>query len=232
MTSWPRSDMRIRSASPRSAPSRCRSPTQLCASSSVAWRSGLPGSRSKPIAGDRNLDDPSLRSFFDAAAELGAMIFLHPLAVLGAERLARHYLTNLIGNPTDTAVAVASLIFGGVLEELPGLKIVCAHGGGSTPMLCGRWDHGARVRSELAHLKRLPSESLRRLYFDSLTHSAEGLELLVRTVGAERIVLGSDYPYDMGDERAVERIETATFLEPREKQLMLGETARALLGRT
>jgi aminocarboxymuconate-semialdehyde decarboxylase len=192
---------------------------------------GLSGIEIETHANDRNLDDPSLRSVFAAAAELGAVVFLHPLAVLGAERLARHYLTNLIGNPTDTAVAVASLICGGVLEDLPDLKIVCAHGGGSTPMLCGRWDHGARVRSELAHLKRLPSESLRRLYFDSLTHSAEGLELLVRTVGAERIVLGSDYPYDMGDERAVERIEEATFLAPREKRLVLGETAGALLRR-
>ncbi|HZR79594.1 MAG TPA: amidohydrolase family protein [Candidatus Binatia bacterium] len=192
---------------------------------------GLAGVEIETHAAGRNLDDPSLRSFFGRAAELGAVIFLHPLAVLGAERLARHYLTNLIGNPTDTAVAVASLICGGVLEELPDLKIVCAHGGGSTPMLCGRWDHGARVRPELAHLERLPSESLRRLYFDSLTHSSESLELLVRTVGAERIVLGSDYPYDMGDERAVERIETATFLSPREKRLVLGETASALLGR-
>jgi len=192
---------------------------------------GLAGIEIETHANGRNLDDPSLRSLFSASAELGAVIFLHPLAVLGAERLAGHYLTNLIGNPTDTAVAVASLVFGGVLEDLPDLKVVCAHGGGSTPMLCGRWDHGARVRAELADLKRLPSESLRRLYFDSLTHSADGLELLLRTVGADRVVLGSDYPYDMGDERAVERIEGATFLTPREKSLVLGETASALLGR-
>jgi aminocarboxymuconate-semialdehyde decarboxylase len=193
---------------------------------------GLAGIEIETNAAGRNLDDPSLRPLFAAAAELGAVVFLHPLAVLGAERLASYYLTNLIGNPTDTAIAVSSLVFGGVLEELPALKIVCAHGGGSTPMLCGRWDHGARVRPELTHLKRLPSESIRQLYFDSLTHSLDSLDLLVRTVGADRIVLGSDYPYDMGDEHAVLRVETATFLDAREKELVLGETAAALLGRT
>ncbi len=193
---------------------------------------GLSGIEIETHAAGRNLDDPSLRALFARAEQLDAVIFLHPLTVLGADRLAKHYLSNLIGNPTDTAVAVASLIFSGVLDEFPELKIVCAHGGGSTPHLCGRWDRGARVRPELSQLKRLPSESLRRLYFDSLTHSADSLELLVRTVGADRVVLGSDYPYDMGDERAVERIETAEFLGAREKRLVLGETARVLLGRT
>src|SRR5262249_15570458 len=124
------------------------------------------------------------------------------------------------------------LRLGGVPDECLGSKSVCARGGGSTPLLCGRWDRGARVRPELTHVKRLPSESLRRIYFDSLTHSATGLELLVRTVGADRVVLGSDYPYDMGDERAVERIEAAGFLAAREKKLVLGETARTLLGRS
>ncbi|HKA16025.1 MAG TPA: amidohydrolase family protein [Myxococcota bacterium] len=193
---------------------------------------GLAGVEIETHAAGRNLDDPPLRPLFATAEKLGMVVFLHPLTVLGAERLARHYLSNLIGNPTDTAVAVASLLFGGVLDEFPGSKIVCAHGGGSTPLLCGRWDRGARVRPELTHVKRLPSESLRRIYFDSLTHSATGLELLVRTVGADRVVLGSDYPYDMGDERAVERIEAAGFLAAREKQLVLGETARTLLGRS
>jgi aminocarboxymuconate-semialdehyde decarboxylase len=192
---------------------------------------GLSGIEIETHAAGRNLDDPSLRPLFATAERLGAVIFLHPLAVLGADRLSSHYLINLIGNPTDTAVAVASLIFGGVVDQFPGSKIVCAHGGGSTPHLCGRWDRGARVRPELTHVTRAPSESLRWLYFDSLTHSADSLELLVKVVGADRVVLGSDYPYDMGDERAVERIETADFLDAREKQLVLGETARTLLSR-
>jgi aminocarboxymuconate-semialdehyde decarboxylase len=190
---------------------------------------GLAGIEIETHAAGRNLDDPELRPLLAKAAELGAVIFLHPLAVLGANRLRAFYLTNLIGNPTDTAVAVASLIFGGVLDALPDLKLVCAHGGGSTPALCGRWDHGSRVRPELAHLSRLPSDALRQLHFDSLTHSPLALELLVRTVGADRIVLGSDYPYDMGDPQAVERIERASFLAADERQRILGENARDLL---
>jgi aminocarboxymuconate-semialdehyde decarboxylase len=193
---------------------------------------GLAGIEIETNAAGANLDDPSLRPLFAAAARLEAVVFLHPLAVLAPERLRAFYLTNLIGNPTDTAVAVASLIFGGVLDALPDLKLVCAHGGGSTPALCGRWDHGARVRPELAHLARLPSDALRQLHFDSLTHSPLALELLVRTVGVDRVVLGSDYPYDMGDPRAVERVETAPFLDAAERQRILGENARRLLGRS
>jgi aminocarboxymuconate-semialdehyde decarboxylase len=190
---------------------------------------GLRGIEIETHAAGRNLDHPELRPLFAKAAELGAVVFLHPLAVLGVERLRAFYLTNLIGNPTDTAVAIASLIFGGVLDALPDLKLVCAHGGGSSPALCGRWDRGARVRPELSHYQRLPSDALRQLHFDSLTHSPAALELLVRTVGTDRVVLGSDYPYDMGDERAVERIESAAFLDDDARRRILEHNARRLL---
>jgi len=193
---------------------------------------GLFGIEIETHAAGVNLDDPSLRPLFAAAESLGAILFLHPLMVLGAERLRAHYLSNLLGNPTDTAVAIASLIFGGVLDAYPDLKIVCAHGGGSAPALCGRWDHGARVRPELSHLKRLPSDALRQLHYDSLTHSPATLELLVRAVGAERVVIGSDFPYDMGDPHAVERIERAPFFGAAERELVLGGNALRLLGRT
>ena len=192
---------------------------------------GLHGIEIETHAAGKNLDDPTLRPLFAAAESLGALVFLHPLMVLGAERLRAHYLTNLLGNPTDTAVAIASLIFGGILDAHPDLKIVCAHGGGSAPALCGRWDHGSRVRPELSHLKRLPSDALRQLHYDSLTHSPDTLDLLVRAVGAERVVIGSDYPYDMGDPRAVERIEKAPFLSPAQRELVLGQNALRLLGR-
>lgn len=192
---------------------------------------GLHGIEIETHAAGKNLDDPTLRPLFAAAESLGALIFLHPLMVLGADRLRAHYLTNLLGNPTDTAVAIASLIFGGILDAHPDLKIVCAHGGGSAPALCGRWDHGSRVRPELSHLKRLPSDALRQLHYDSLTHSPDTLELLVRAVGAERVVIGSDYPYDMGDPRAVEWIEKAPFLSAAQRELVLGQNALRLLGR-
>jgi len=192
---------------------------------------GLNGIEIETHAAGKNLDDPTLRALFAAAESLGAIVFLHPLMVLGAERLRAYYLSNVLGNPTDTAVAIASLIFGGVLDAHPDLKIVCAHGGGSAPALCGRWDHGARVRPELSHLTRMPSDALRQLHFDSLTHSQDTLELLLRAVGAERVVVGSDYPYDMGDVRAVERIEKAPFLSGVECELVLGGNALRLLGR-
>jgi aminocarboxymuconate-semialdehyde decarboxylase len=192
---------------------------------------GLSGVEIETQIGGRNLDDALLLPFFVRAAELGALIFLHPFAVLGGDRLRSFYLSNLIGNPTETAVAVASLIFGGVLDRCPDLEIVCAHGGGATPALCGRWDHGARVRPELEHLGCMPSEALRRFHFDSLTHSPSALELLVRTVGADRVVLGSDYPWDMGDVAAVEHVEGAPFLTERERRMILGENALRLLGR-
>jgi aminocarboxymuconate-semialdehyde decarboxylase len=171
-----------------------------------------------------------LRPFFSRAAQLGAVIFMHPLAVLGLDRLRHWYLSNLIGNPTDTAVAVASLIFGGVLDELPDLKIVCAHGGGTTACLCGRWDHGWRVRPETRALPKAPSEYLRRLYYDTLTHSGATLNLLLEVIGADRLVLGSDFPYDMGNPNAVDAIETHPRLSANERTQILGENARRLLG--
>ena len=192
---------------------------------------GLAGIEIETHAAGKNLDDPTLRPLFAAAESLGAIVFLHPLSVLGAERLRAYSLSNVIGNPTDTAVAIASLIFGGVLDAHPDLEIVCAHGGGSAPALCGRWDQGARVSPELGHLKRLPSDALRQLHYDSLTHSQDTLELLVRVVGAERVVIGSDYPYDMGDPHAVEKIERAPFFTARERELVLGGNALRLLGR-
>lgn len=190
---------------------------------------GLKGIEIETNVAGRNLDAQELRPVFRRAAELGAVIFMHPLAVLGQDRLRHWYLSNLIGNPTDTAVAVASLIFGGVLDELPDLKIVCAHGGGTTACLCGRWDHGWRARPELRGLARAPSEHLRRLYYDTLTHSAPMLNLLLDVVGADRLVLGSDYPYDMGNPNAVAAIESHARLSPAQRAQILGETARQLL---
>ncbi len=192
---------------------------------------GLSGVEIETNVAGANLDAPSLFPIFERAAELGAVIFLHPAVVLGIDRLRDHYLSNLIGNPTDTAVAVASLIFGGVLDRCPDLKVVCAHGGVTTACLCGRWDHGARVRPELAHLERSPREALRGLYYDTLTHSDEVLGLLLEVVGWDRLVLGSDFPYDMGDPDPVGRIESSSRLTPPEKQAVLGETAARLLGR-
>jgi aminocarboxymuconate-semialdehyde decarboxylase len=115
-----------------------------------------------------------------------------------AERLTRYYLTNLLGNPVETAVALASLIFGGVLDRFPRIRFLAAHGGGVAPFVIGRWEHAARVQPELAHLSASPLELLRRIYVDSIVHGTPELLSLIEMLGAERIVLGSDFPFDMG----------------------------------
>ena len=116
------------------------------------------------------------------------------------------------------------------MEEYPSLKIVLPHGGGSTPCLCGRWDHGANVRPELAHIGEAPSKTLGKFYFDTLTHSDAALSLLLDVMGAGQLVLGSDHPYDMGDTSQVARIRARTDLDEAQKTAILGGTARRLLG--
>ena len=175
-----------------------------------------------------NLDAKEFGPFFAKAEELEAPIFVHPANVLGQDRLGSYQLDNLIGNPTDTSVAAASLIFGGVLREFPQVRIYLAHGGGTCPYLCPRWDQGWRARpSAKGNLDKLPSEYLKRLHFDSLTHSTRLLEVLVGLVGAERVMMGSDYPYDMGDREAMTKVQASTVLSEAEKRQVYGETAEA-----
>ena len=192
---------------------------------------GLRGVEIGTNIGGRNLDEAEFRPFFRRAVELGAFVFIHPIAVLGADRLRRYYLTNLIGNPTDTAVAIASLIFGGVYDQLPGLTCCFAHGGGSFPMLIGRWDHGYRVRPECkSAISRPPRDYLPLLYVDSLTHDDRVRQLVVDTVGADHMMIGSDHPFDMGDPDSVQRIEQLQDISDDDRQLILGQTAARLLG--
>jgi aminocarboxymuconate-semialdehyde decarboxylase len=147
----------------------------------------------------RNLDDPGLEPVWTIAEELGAWVFVHPQKVAAADRLAAYYLRNLIGNPLETTIAAASLIFGGVMERHPRLKICLAHGGGFFPYQAGRWTHGWAVRPEpKVSLPVPPKISIARFYHDTILHSAPHLEFLIGQAGASHIVLGSDYPFDMG----------------------------------
>ena len=180
------------------------------------------------IAG-RNLDDKRLAPFYAKLHELDVPVFIHPSNVLGADRLGSYYLHNLIGNPTDSAVAAASLIFGGVLKEFPRLKFYLAHGGGSCPYIRGRWEHGWRVRPEgKVAIDRPPSEYFKLLYFDSLAHFGPALNYLVETVGPERVMLGTDYPFDMGDTDPVKTIAALPHLSDSQKDLIYGANAAAL----
>jgi aminocarboxymuconate-semialdehyde decarboxylase len=178
----------------------------------------------------RNLDDPALEPFWAVAAETGAFLLVHPMNAAGVPGVGAYYLKNIVGNPLDTTIAAACLVFGGVLERHPALKVCLAHGGGFAPYQAGRFVHGWEVREEpKANLKGSPQDSLDRLLYDTILHAPEPLEFLIRTAGAERVMLGSDYPFDMGQYDGVEVIRSLEIAEA-EKTNVLGGSAQRILG--
>ena len=192
----------------------------------------LPGMRGLYLATHINGADLDERRFWDVYAkseELGWPIFLHPIDTIGRERTTRYYLRNLLGNPYDTGVAAACLIFGGVLDAFPRLEVNLPHAGGTLPGLIGRIDHGARVRPELRHLPRAPSLYLRRFTYDTIGHDDQINLSLIRRVGADRVLLGSDYCFDMGLADPVAAIMRLAPLSEAERELILGKTAARLL---
>jgi aminocarboxymuconate-semialdehyde decarboxylase len=192
----------------------------------------LPGIRGVYLATHvmgKNLDEPEFRPVFAACEALGLPVFLHPVNPLGAERMRKYHLRNFIGNTTDTAVAAASLNFGGVLDAFPRLDVVLPHAGGVLPALIGRMDHGATVRPELAHMKCPPSSYLRRFHYDTVSHDDTALVHLIERVGADRIVMGSDCPADMSYTRPVDVVERLAPLSPDERDAVLGGNAKRLL---
>ena len=193
----------------------------------------LPGMRGMYLAthvNGVNLDDRRFWDVYAKAEELRWPIFLHPIDTLGGERTARYYLRNLLGNPYDTGVAAASLIFGGVLDQFPKLEVNLPHAGGTFPWLIGRLDHGAKVRPELRHMSKPPSEYLRRFTYDTIGHNDEINYQLIRMVGAERVVLGSDYCFDMGLSDPRGALERLSRLTAPERDLIMARNAIELLG--
>ena len=190
---------------------------------------GLRGVEIPSYGGDHELGDPELEPFWARAEEIGAVVFVHPWGCTLGARLRRHFMSNLVGQPVENAMAISSLVLSGLLERRPGLRIVLAHGGGYLPLAPGRMDHGWAVRPELTTAER-PSDALKRLYYDSLTFAPELLETLAQRVGADRIVLGSDFPFDMGCEDPVGHVHAAAGLSGAQRQAILGANAAALLG--
>ena len=179
----------------------------------------------------RNLDDPEFLPFFERAEELQLAILIHPDVRVRRERMDDYYMQNLIGNPLETAVATASLIFGGVLERFPKLKIVLAHGGGVAPSLIGRWRHGHAHRDEpRAKFTGSLDEMFSKLYFDTVIYDAHVLRFLVDTFGADHVLLGTDHSGDMSSWKEVPEISKLDFLTAEEKQKILGGNAARLLG--
>ena len=181
-----------------------------------------------------NLDHPELFPVLERAAELGAAVFVHPWDMLARERMSRHWLQWLVGMPTETALAICSLVLGGVLDRLPDLRVAFAHGGGSFPGMLGRIEHGFRVRPDLVATSAAhpPGTYLPRLWVDSLVHEPEALRRIIGLFGAERVCLGTDYPFPLGEARPGELIASLTELDETERRALLGGAALAFLGRS
>lgn len=179
----------------------------------------------------KDFDDPELRPFFRRAQALNVPIFVHPANVVGGERWGKHRLWNLLGNPFDTCIAISKLILGGVLEELPDLTVCFAHGGGAFPYLRGRIDHGYKARREsTGEIPKPPSAYLHgNIYYDTILHDDATLAYLIACVGSDKVLLGSDYPYAMGDLDPVPAVKRQRSLSPSDSEKILGGNAARFL---
>ena len=176
----------------------------------------------------RELAGADFQPFFAAAEELGILLFMHPLGFTHGQRLAEHYLDNIIGNPIESTIALSHLIFGGVIERHPGLKLCVAHGGGYLPGYWGRMDHAYRAREDCReHICREPSSYLRQVWLDTLVFDQDQLAALVRSHGAERLCLGTDYPFDMAEP---DPVGFHARLDEEAKRRILGLNAAELMG--
>lgn len=176
---------------------------------------------------DRRL---GLDRFFAKAQELDIVLFMHPMGFTHADRMTDHYFNNIIGNPLESTLAVSHLIFGGVLDRYPKLKFCVAHGGGYLAHYHARMDHGWKARPDASTvLKRKPSSYLRKFYFDTITFDAGLLQNLIERVGAKQVLLGSDYPYDMGEEDPVGLVNGLHALSDADRDRILGGNAARLL---
>jgi aminocarboxymuconate-semialdehyde decarboxylase len=190
---------------------------------------GMHGAEIGPDAGGTPLDDPALRPVLSAAAGLGVPLIVHPYYVAPRPGLEDFYLTNLIGNPLATTVCAARLIFSGVLDELTALRLVLLHGGGYLPYQIGRLDHGHRVRPEARGCAHPPSAYLTRFWFDTVTHAPGPLRFLAGTVGADHVVYGTDFPFDMAAGSLEDQL-AGTGLGTAETELIAGRNASGLFG--
>lgn len=180
---------------------------------------------------DREISDEAFFPVYERLEDLGLPLFLHPLWVIGAERLGHWHFDNLLGNPFDNAVAAAYLIFDGVLDRFPRLEVCLPHAGGALLSVIGRLNHGWTIRPDLRKKipERGPLEYLRRFYYDTISHSPSFLAYLIDEVGADRVMLGSDYCYAMGYDRPVEVVSEHPRLDAEQRRLILGGNAERLL---
>ena len=177
-----------------------------------------------------NLDDPRIFPILQAAEELGAAIFVHPWQMLGKERMGMYWLPWLVGMPAETALSICSLIFGGVFEKLPRLRVAFAHGGGAFPGLIGRLEHGFNVRPDIVatHNERNPRDYIGQFFVDSLVHDEPMMRYMLELFGPECIALGSDYPFPLGEHHPGELIESMALDDTTRDMLLAGTALRWL----
>jgi aminocarboxymuconate-semialdehyde decarboxylase len=180
---------------------------------------------------DWNLDHPALLPVFEVAQELNAAVFVHPWDMIGKERMSKYWLAWLVGMPAETSLAICSLLFGGVFERLPRLRFCFAHGGGAFPGTIGRIERGFRVRPDLCAVDndKSPRSYLGKFYVDSLVHDADALRSLIQLVGPEKVALGSDYPFPLGEAEPGKLIESMEDIPAQTKERLLADNALEFL---
>jgi len=185
---------------------------------------GLVGVQIGTNVNQSNLGAAQFVEFFTACQDLGMAVFVHPWEVMGADVMPEYWLPWLVGMPAETSRAICSMLFSGLLEKLPRLRVAFAHGGGSFPSTIGRIEHGFLMRPDLCAVDNPvnPKEYLTRMYFDSLVHEPIMLDYLLQLVGAERIALGSDYPFPLGELKPGELIESMPYSEDTKRRLLSG----------
>jgi aminocarboxymuconate-semialdehyde decarboxylase len=192
---------------------------------------GLKGVEISTSVNGEELDAELLKPFWKKAEELKAIVFIHPFGTTLGSRVSSHYLSNIIGQPLETTIALSHLIFSGVLDRHPALRIVAAHGGGYLPSYCGRSNHGHAARPEArVSAPQLPLHYLRKIWFDTLVYEPEALRHLVNVVGASQLLVGTDYPFDMGHYEPHDLLARTGDLTEPEMAAILGKNAAALLG--
>ena len=193
---------------------------------------GLCGVQIGSHVNDWNLDAAELRPFFEAAQDLDAAILIHPWDMMGTDSMPKYWMPWLVGMPAEQSRAACALVFGGVLEQFPRLKILLAHGGGSFPYTIGRIEHGFNMRPDLVATDNphSPRKYLSQLYFDSCVHDERALRYLIDTVGIERVMLGTDYPFPLGEQEPGTGI-LALGLEAAGREQLFHRSALSWLGR-
>lgn len=188
---------------------------------------GLAGVEIGSHINDWNLSDPALFPFFQAAEEIGAAIFVHPWDMMGKSKMERYWLPWLVGMPAETSLAICSMIFSGVFERLPNLRVAFAHGGGSFPATIGRIEHGYNVRPDLCAVDNdvNPREYLGKFFIDSLVHDPQVLSYLIDLIGANRIALGTDYPFPLGELEPGKLIESMSNIDEATRAMLLAGAA-------